>query len=578
MSPFARLKHIVLLLAMLLCVCINSSVDQVSRVKMLLSTSSDDFDSSTLVVSLHWGSYSYTCSRNGDTDPVTSGDPFTCSTSDTSLTMTQESESAYSLSFIYGSEADPPSNTLIISKINVRYLNSTQSLTTSSYQDFCIPLQFDSSVNAQNGSISTNCDSDHLYSEFIALDYHSINSFSIDLDIDSEFGIIRLPAPVSFGIYLDGLRTIEDAVFTLFSDGNLLQCIVSEDQTTSIQCDKNSNDAIKSFTECEISDNTDFMLHIESEDNSMWIDSINITFSNNRSYLLYDFCLQFAEIASNYDLNGSCEHDDFWGTFQYTQFCAGSSDEDFCVESDVNIVFPSNLFMQWDNISTNGVGDEIFEALVESSDAIDGTNDLCNLPTTEPTPFPTTIPTEPPTSCTDDEIDACCCESCTVVSQWYLQKCIATGCVWVRSDIGTINSDCSTDISYDDCIDSCGGYSEPTSDPTAAPSPFPTTDPSPNPITSPTLAPSPIPISIPSTEPSSIPSAEPISATIDPTSQPSYAPTSISIPSPTMNPTVDPSHHRSVNPTTNPTAIPVVILLDESDLTPSPNEFSSPIK
>ena len=291
------------------------------------------FDESTVHLTLSWDSYEYSCSSNSTALAALSYSPPIISCGGTDFTIWQyvldEFTSSYSpdlssvnqLMIQYGSSNDIPSNNVDVKAIVVAQDYESGISRNVSNSIWCVPPQWNASVADTNLESGGNCAGNALQTTSLILDYETINLFYVDMDLNgtneetslNQIGYVRLPKPISFSIQLNQTATIDDAQFTLFSDGTVMQCNADGFSSSVIHCNQ-TNDNV---TVAECGNSTDFKLHLYSPIETLYVDTVTITFENNRSYILEYFC---GRSVWDYpmDRHGSCSN---------TQFdCAGAPD------------------------------------------------------------------------------------------------------------------------------------------------------------------------------------------------------------------------------------------------------------
>ena len=272
-------------------------------------------------MTLSWDSYEYSCSPNSAALAAVSYNPpiISCGNSNTSaldeftINYFVALRSVNQLKVQYGSSNDIPSNTIEVKEIVVTddYGSGSRNVSNSIW---CVPPQWNASVADTNLESGGNCAGNALQTTSLILDYETINLFYVDMDlngtneetISDQIGYVRLPKPISFTIELNKTATLDDAQFTLFSDGTVMQCNADGFSSSVVHCNQTNGNV----TVAECGNTTDFKLHLYSPTESLYVDTITITFENNRSYILEYYC---SRSVWNYPMgrHGSCSNIQF---------------------------------------------------------------------------------------------------------------------------------------------------------------------------------------------------------------------------------------------------------------------------
>ena len=281
------------------------------------------FNKSSLHMTLSWDSYEYSCSPNSTSLAAVNYNPpiISCGNSNNGAldefisSYSSDSNSVNQLKIQYGSSNDIPSNKVEVKGIVVTEDHEGESSRRNvSNNIWCVPPQWNASVSDFATESGDNCTGNALQTSSLILDYDTINLFYVDMDlngitdstISDQMGYVRLPKPISFTVQLNQTTTIADVQLTLFSDGTVMQCYADGFEATSIYCNQTNGNV----TIAECGNTTDFKLHFYSPTESLYVDTITITFENNRSYILEYYCSR-AVWMYPMDRHGSCSNTQF---------------------------------------------------------------------------------------------------------------------------------------------------------------------------------------------------------------------------------------------------------------------------
>ena len=281
------------------------------------------FNESTAHMTLSWSSFEYSCSPNSTSLAAANYNPPIISCGNSYNNALDEFTSSYSpdlssvnqLKVQYGSFDDIPSNSIEVKEIVVTEETESESGSRNvSNNIWCVPPQWNASVADTAAESSGDCTGNALQTTSLILDYDTINLFYVDMDlngtneetISDQIGYVRLPKPISFIIELNQTATIDDAQFTLFSDGTAMQCTADGFSSSVIHCNQTNGN----ITVAECGNTTDFKLHLYSPIESLFVDTITIRFENNRSYVLEYFCGRGFWMYGM-DRHGSCTNTQF---------------------------------------------------------------------------------------------------------------------------------------------------------------------------------------------------------------------------------------------------------------------------